>query len=804
MCWFSDGEAMKSYGTQSAAVFVVLALAFCARPLASQAPPTARLTGVLRDSASRAPLLEASVSVARLSRNAATDEHGRFALPNLPADTVTITIRSIGYGSAIRHVDLSRGDVELEVDLAPRPLELDSITVTADRAAIAALHNERATAVMSAQDVTDQRGQTIGETMKELPGVSVIQYGPSIAKPVVRGLSSQRIRVMNGNVPQEGQQWGAEHAPEIDAFAANEIEVIRGGGTVLYGSDALGGVVRVLPRPLPQAGRFGGVADLNLFSNNRQGAGSLLLEGANLAVPLVGRVGWRVQGSYRRAGDSRAADYYLPNSGFKEQNASAALGIRRTWGTSDLVYSHFGTDISLYRGAAVATQDDFLRAIKFPLTSPRFSYALGRPMQHITHDLLSWRTTFVLRQKAQLELNYSYQYNNRNEFGGLGFASGSKTPSFGLRLITHTVDARLHHAPIGRLTGSFGITAQRQGNLSRGRSFLIPQYRLYAAGIYGLEQLTFTRWQFTTGLRYDYRWQHAYQFGAPVVVSPDDKSAYSGFTGSFGAVYQLSQGWSLASTLGSGWRAPNVSERFSAGVHEGAAQYELGDSSLTRERSLNVDATLRHVGRRVRFEVSAYQNRINNFLFLRPIGLISTVRGTYAGYRYSETNARLRGLEASFLLSPSARWSLYASGTLVRGVDRNSGNPLYDMPADRLVANVRFYGGTSRTFKDPYIELGTTLVRKQDRVPPILPFPLPTAGYALLNAEIGAREFNLVGQPVILSLAVRNLLNTSYRDYLSRYRLFVDDPGRDIALRLQVPFGSSRTTERPIPTQEVE
>jgi iron complex outermembrane receptor protein len=597
---------------------------------------------------------------------------------------------------------------------------------------------------------------------------------------------------MNGDVPQEGQQWGAEHAPEIDAFAANEIEVIRGGGTVLYGSDALGGVVRVLPRPLPTAGGFGGTMDVNLFSNNRQGAGSLMLEGAALRLPLMGEIGWRVQASYRRAGDARAADYYLPNTGFEEKNASGAVGIHRPWGSSELIYSHFGTDISTYLGANVTTRSDFLRAITFPTTSQDFSYTLGRPKQHVTHDLFSWRTAVTLPAKARLEVNYSYQYNNRNEFDGIGFASGSTVPAFGLRLITHTVDARVHHAPIGRLSGSFGVNAMRQGNLSRGRSFLIPQYRLWGGGVYGLEQLTYDRWQFTAGLRYDYRWQHAYQFGDPVIISPDDERSWNGLTGSLGVVYQLAEGWSLASTAGTGWRAPNVSELFSAGVHQGAAQYELGDSSLGRERSFNVDATLRHVGATLRFEVSAYQNRIDNFLFLRPIGVIATVRGSYAGYQYTETEARLRGVEASLLLTPVSWWSLYASGTLLRGVDRKSGDPLYDMPADRLVTNLRFYAGSSRYLRDPYVEVGSTLVRRQDQVPPILPFPLPTAGYVLFNAELGVRRLLLAGQPLTLSLTVRNLFDTRYRDYLSRYRLFVDDPGRDFVLRLQMPFGSTR------------
>jgi iron complex outermembrane receptor protein len=332
----------------------------------------------------------------------------------------------------------------------------------------------------------------------------------------------------------------------------------------------------------------------------------------------------------------------------------------------------------------------------------------------------------------------------------------------------------------------------RQGNLSPGRSFLIPQYRLYSGGVYALEQLGLDRWTFSVGARYDYRWQHAYQFGDPVIISPDEERSWDGVSGSLGSTWEFAPGWSIAGSLGRAWRAPNVSERFSAGVHHGTAQYQLGDTSITTERSVNLDATLRHVGRAVRLELSAYQNLIDGYIYLRPFGDVSTVRGAYPGYRFSQTDARLRGLEASTLITPSKWWSLYLSGTLVRGYDRTTGTYLFDIPSDRLVGNIRLYGPTSRRVREPYLEVGTTLVRRQDQLPPNTVYKLPTAGYALFNVEAGIGALRLAGQPLQLSLTVRNLFDTSYRDYLTRYRLFVDDPGRDVVLRFSMPFGNTQ------------
>jgi iron complex outermembrane receptor protein len=772
-------------------LLVPRAVAWAQADLAAQVD-AARLDGTVSDSASSRPLPGALITLVRLGRAVSAGENGHYAFSGLPRDTLTLSVRVMGYAPRTLRVDLTQGDRHLDVALVASAIQLDNVTVTGQSTAQDALHKERATTLMSADEVQRGRGQTLGETIQQVPGVAIIQFGPSIAKPVVRGLHSQRLRVMNGDVPQEGQQWGEEHAPEIDAFAANEIEVIRGSGFVLYGSDAIAGVVRILPRPLPQAGVLGGEATMNLFSNNRQGAGSLLLEGADLTLPVIGRLGWRAQVSSRRAGDASTSDYYLQNTGFEERNFNLALGTTRGWGGTQLAYSRFSTDLGMYLGAHVSTVTDLERAMRDPLKSDSFSYDIARPNQSVSHDLVSWRTNVSLGRAAMLDVGYGYQHNHRAEYDGIGFASGSTRPAFGLELYTHSLDVRLHHAPLGHLAGTLGVSGMRQGNLSPGRSFLIPQYRIYSGGIYGLEQLALGRWTMSAGLRYDYRWQHAFQFGDPVIISPEERRSWDGPSGSLGASFEFAPGWSIASTVGRAWRAPNVSERFSAGVHHGTAQYQLGDTSITTERSLSVDATVRHAGRSLRLELSAYNNQIDGYIYLRPFGDVATVRGAYPGYMFAQTNARLRGLEASMQWAPATWWSLYLSGTLVRGRDRTTGDVLFDIPADRLVANVRLTSSGGARVTAPYLELGTTLVRKQDHVPPNTVYMLPTAGYALFNVELGAASLNLLGRPLELSLGARNVFGTAHRDYLSRYRLFVDDAGRDVVLRITTAFGGTR------------
>ncbi len=746
--------------------------------------------GIVTDSTTRQPIGGVDVAVSETRLGTVTDSAGHYRLIGALPAVNTIVFRHIGYAAVQRRVDLSRGAVTLDVALPLGAASLEGMTIRADSAA-KFLRAEQATASMSHEEVQQRRGQTLGETIRALPGVSVIQYGPSIAKPVVRGLHSQRIATINAGVPQEGQQWGGEHAPEIDAFAANEIEVVRGPGTILYGSGAIGGVVRVTPRPLPTSGAVGGELSTNAFSNNRQGAASMLFEGADLPLPWLGALGWRAQVSGRRAGDAKAPDYYLPNTGFKELDYNAALGLSRSWGRSELDYSHFGTTLGLYVGAHVGNLDDLNRAMQTPFTSSEFAYDLARPDQKVSHDFIAWHTDVDLPKSAQLEISYGFQDNDRREYDNHGFAVGDR-PAFALRLFTHSLDVQFHHAPFGPFTGTLGVSAMRQGNLSPGRSFLIPQYRLYAGGVFGLEELTLSRLTLSVGARVDDRWQHAYQYGAPVVISPEDQRNYVGPSGSLGASYKLSESWSLAATAAEAWRPPNVNERFSQGVHHGTAQYEIGDSSLTPERSLNADLTLRHLGARTRLEASVFQNVFDGFIFLRPRDPISTVRGAYPAYNYAQTDARLRGVEITGQLEPVWWVSLYANVNVLRGIDRTSGDPLFDMPADRATLSARLFGPNSRHLTSPYVELGSTLVRRQDQVPPVTIYKLPTAGYGLINLEVGATALTVGHTRLEPSLAVRNVLDTRYRDYLSRYRLFVDEPGRDVVLRMTIPFGAAR------------
>ncbi|MCU0647880.1 MAG: TonB-dependent receptor [Gemmatimonadaceae bacterium] len=759
------------------------------RVRAQQAAGASRhLHGVVVDSVAARALSGALVMVEgpQLARRTRTDDAGHFDLHELPAQPLRLTVRLVGFAPLTRTIDLTRGDVRVTVTLSQATVQLSAVSVTGDTLADP-LSQSVAMTTLDAEALSRQRGQTLGETIKYVPGVSLIQFGPSIAKPVIRGLNSQRILVMNSGLRQEDQQWGTEHAPNIDSFDADVVTVVRGAATVLYGPDAIGGVVRVDRAAVPTSGAKNGELSVNGFSNNRQGALALGVAGSGLTLPWIGRTGYRVRMSSRVAGNGAAPDYFLSNTGFRELNGSVALGVSRGWGTSDLLVSRFATELGVLRQAHAGSFDDLQRAMTTAPRDSTFRYDIGRPSQQIAHTTARLRTLLELPHGNHLELVYGLQVNHRREFDNHGALRFRNVPAFDLRLFTNTVDARWRHAPLGRLTGTVGTSAIYQGNQTLGKAFLIPGYDLGQGALYAQEQLALGRVQLDVGARGDAISQTTIAFADQGIRSPAGTRRWNGFSGSLGVSAWVRENTQAAVRVARAWRPPSVNERYAQGVHHGSAQYELGDARLDAERSRAIEATLKHTGSTLAIDAAVYENRIDGFIFLRPREPVFTLRGTFPAFRYAATDARLRGAEAAVSWTPLARWQLTATGNAVRGTQRRDGTPLFDMPADRLTLQSRVLGTSARLGRWQ-AGVGATLVREQDGVPNGTIYTLPTAGYSLMSADVSTQGFSLFGRAVDLSLSITNLLDRRYRDYLSRYRLFVNDAGRDVVTRLRIPL----------------
>jgi iron complex outermembrane receptor protein len=780
----------------SALSLLACALAAPPRTLAAQENPRAdaerHLHLVLEDASNGQPLGGVEVSVewlngaATVRRAARSDRHGHVDIDRLPPRALTLRLRMLGYVAITQLVDLSADDVVMKLRLAPVAVRLSQVSVVADSLADP-LGQVASVSSMDRASLDSHRGQTLGETIKHLPGVAVIQLGPSIAKPVVRGLNSQRVVVLSGGLRQEDQQWGTEHAPNMDSFEADAVTVVRGAGTVLYGADALGGVVRVDYKPVLDTGVFRSELSSNLFSNSRQAALSFTAQQGGLQLPWIGRAGYRARLTGRVAGNGATPDYYLANTGFRELNGSLGVGIERPWGSSEVTLSHFGTELGVLTQAHAGNFDDLARAMSEPPTDSGFTYGIARPNQRVSHTTLRWRTVRRRPDSGELELAYGLQFNDRREYDNHGPLRLRSIPAFHLRLFTNTVDVRYTHAPWRGLVGTVGTTAMVQGNQTLGKGFLIPGFDLFQLAAYAQESYSVGRFTFSSGARVDGISQTTIPFDDAGIRSPAGTRAWGGFAGSLGSVYHVTDALDVSVRLARSWRPPTVNERYAQGVHHGSAQYELGDATLDAERSVGLEAAVNFEGRRTAWQAAVYDNRIENFIFLEPRAPVFTLRGAFPAFRYAAAKARMRGVELSGSVTVTPWLSLEGNASTVRGRDLDRNQPLYDMPADRALLTAKFEGA-SRTLGPWDFSVGAILVRRQDGVPSGTIYTLPTAGYELVQASAGLHSLRVAGRPVDVALSVSNALNARYRDYLSRYRLFVNDAARDVVLRVRMPL----------------
>lgn len=796
------------------------------------------LVGTVLDNRTNKPLSSVRLHILESKRGTLSRTDGSFTLPIGERGTYTLRATLLGYTALEERIVATSPDtIRIRILLQQAVVRLAAARVVTDRINSDNLPTQNTTTITT-QDLERSRGQTFGEALQNVAGITLMQTGASIAKPVIRGLHSQRIVVVNAGVAQEGQQWGAEHAPEIDPFAPSKIEVVRGAAGVEYGAGAIGGVIRVLPRTLPHGTWFGGEAQTALFANNSQGALSLALEGGGLALlpdttntelhRLANGFGWRVQGSVRKAGDSRAPSYIISNTGFQEINGSAAFSYTEERFGIEAYYSLFTTELGIFSGSHIGNLNDLLRAIASgrPLVESEWTYAINTPRQQISHDLWSVKAHYEANF-GRFEAQYGWQQNNRAEFdshnarirGDSGVLMQSlMRPAMNLQLTTYSLDAKFRHKPLNIapeavLTGVVGGSGIAQWNVQSGRAFLIPSFQAQSGGAYLIETLAMPDFIANAGFRYDAR--HVNVVGSDFRDIPDTTQTFSGFSAALGVVMnfglerntndstqfislQTSQRpvfkpFSLALNLASAWRAPLVNEQFSEGVHHGTAQYEIGNPHLKPERSYSADATLTLQTEKAHFELSGYVNAIDNFIYLRPDAERPTVtiRGTFPTFRYAQTFALLRGVDASAdaLLSDNVR--LGGTFSLVRGDNVTDSEPLILMPADRLRAFVRYEAASLLGMTDVFAEASSTLVRTQDRFPANVDYAAPPRGYVLFDCAVGG-YVETFGTRLSWNVSVRNIANTAYRDYLSRYRYFTDDPGRNVVLRVLVPFGDGQ------------
>ncbi len=742
-----------------------------------------QLKGIVKSEETNLPIPYASVWIKDIASGTVTDGNGNFMIQNLCRQTYTLILSHVDCENHTQQIIID-GNTEGVFLLHHHEKILNNVVVTSKRVA---LENTQAQSVLDAAELDKNKGQNLGEMLKSLAGVSSLNVGSTISKPVVQGLHSDRVLIFNNGVRQEGQQWGLDHAPEIDPFIANKVTVVKGASSIKYGVGAIGGVILVEPRALRDTIGVGGEMNMVGATNGRMGVLSSMVEGKNQ------RFAWRLQGTAKKSGSLHTPQYFLNNTGLEELNGSAMLGFRIKETQFEAFYSHFYSKIGILKESHIGNVTDLKDAIERgnPATNGSFTYALDRPAQRINHDIVKLKAQMPTSNAGRLSVTTFFQYDVREEFDA--HRPGGKKPTgfdkadVAFQLPSVGVRTDWEHRPLSNVHGGGGFEGQYQTNNTFAGA-LIPDYRQSTIGAYWTE-----RWrkypsplEIEAGLRYDKRYLaiDSTRFG-----ERNRQFDFGNISASGGILYHLGKKGKITVNISTAWRSPNVNELFSNGVHHGTASFEQGNPNLKPERAVNTSLSAQYAHRFMAFEASVFQNAISDFIFLKPEATpVLTIRGAFPAFSYDQTDAILRGGDFSinFNILKNIDWKIKGSTLFAQNKIQKEWLPL--MPTDRLETILGIDNQSFKFIKNGYAELSLLAVRRQTRIPTsIFDYQAPPAGYGLVGATIGG-DVTVGKRHISIILKGDNLLNNPYRDYLDRLRYFALAAGRNVSIKLKTFF----------------
>lgn len=746
------------------------------------------LKGIVIDEHNQQSLSFSTIYIMELEKGYVSDMNGIFIVPELCRQNYTLVIGHIGCEPDTQQIFVS-ASLTKTFYLEHHVEELKEFAVIENeiKPLSSVVKKE-----LSEEEMNKIKGRTLGESMKELTGVTTLTTGNSISKPVIHGMHSDRILILNNGIRQEGQQWGSEHAPEIDPFIAGKLSVVKGAQSVRYGANAIGGVVLVEPNNLPDSSGVGGEFNAVGSSNGQQGVSSLMLQGKS--DKFFG-LAWRVQGSLKKSGNVHTPNYTLKNTGVEEQNFSWTLGWDKEKHGVELFYSQFNSKIGIFSGAHIGNLTDLQTAFEAeePFEKAEFTYAIDRPYQDIAHELFKAKGFVKTGNKGRIIAMYARQFNLREEYDKHRQSKSSTTdlsePELKFGLTTNTADLVWEHERISKFKGAVGINWIYQGNTSVGRNF-IPNFIKESTGIFLIENWASNnyKWQIEGGVRFDRIYQQAFVWEGNTLTSPD--FVYHNFSGTIGSVYKLTNEITSGYNFGSAWRPPGINELFSNGVHHGAATVEIGDRTLSPEKAYNNLFSVEYLSEKWLIQLEAYYNHIANYIYLAPeLPPTLTIRGAFPTFKYKQTTASFKGLDVKVNYRFLKNMSYLGKASLLRAYNETADDWLFGVPSDRFENGLTYH---FTKWKNSYIGASLQHVLKQTRYEENSDFVAPPDGYELLSIQAGV-EFTLFKTkhktvPLIIGMQINNLLNTTYRDYLNRFRYYSDEMGRNFILQLKSTF----------------
>ena len=770
------------------------------------------LKGKIYDLNTKEPLAFVSVQLEGTNLGIVSADDGFFQFENLCEKEYDLVFSFLGYKTVKHHHDFHHP--YLEIFLAPEEYTLESIVVEAE-ASQSGLNSLNSTK-LSKEELAEVATSSFAEAASQIAGVNMLQTGQNIAKPMIHGLHSNRILVMNNGLRHEFQNWGADHAPEIDPSLADHLEVVKGAGTVRFGPDALGGVILIDPPKMELSTPLRGEVSLTGKSNGQSGEGTLELQKGFKWLSLLGGT------SYVKQGDLSAPNYLLTNTGKEELSYYGGFRIHPI-AELDIegYYSHFDQTLGLLSGSVFGNLEDIQAALEVdtPLYTMPFSYDIGKPRQETSHDIYKASASYVGKTQA-FKLQYGRQLNTRKEFG----VRRVDAPNIDLELRTESVDFEWRHPSIGGLSGKFGGQwLQKANDNLPGTNTVpfIPNYDEERLGFYLIEALEIGTSTLELGLRYDY-------FESFITGREPDNTIYRNnifyrnFSGTIGWKKSINEFASFQTNFGTAWRPPDVAELYRFGQHSFILEYGLwrytiddrfdfvstaGGILTEEDRAVPVEVGYKWINtytinkENFRSEITGYINYIQNYIYSKPAGVTRTARGYFAFFIYDQTDALFWGLDMTNEWTHSQNFRSELKGSYLWAKQLNPEDFFAGLPPVRLDYAINYNSELFGLDKSRF-RLGLSYTFEQFQHPRIFTLDdfLFAAANGLTRFDADAADFDILPPPSGFFLAdfswvatikklewrfqVRNLLNTSYRNYTDRMRYFADDLGRNFILTL--------------------
>jgi len=719
-----------------------------------------QIKGVVSDT-DKQPLPGTTIFLPELNKGTLTNQTGEFFITNLPCGKVKIQFSFIGYNTQIKTVDVLPGNNIVDVQLTTSIIQSQEVVISGGY--VSSQHeNAVKIDILRSKDISLSGTPNFMESLTLVPGVDMISKGQGVSKPVIRGLSMNDILVLNNGVRVENYQFSENHPLGIDYNDVDRVEVIKGPASLLYGSDAIGGVLNFIKENPAPTGKIIGDYRMQLHSNTLGMNNSLGLKGSSEHLFGGLRIGNKTHADYKQGGG-----YFVPNSRFKEWSLSVNSGYTGEIGTFKIFYDYFKQDLGM-------TVPDVISLFTEQGRNNDIWY------QDLGHHLVSSQNKLYLG-RFKWETNIAYQSALRK------LQTTLTVPFVEMNLSTITYESKLY-LPSGK-NSEFIIGIQGMDQANRNKNNRASQF-LPDADVNNIGGMTLAKYTFPGkitlqgGLRYDVYKTETYALGtegtesyhAPVLKN------FSSLSGSLGGTYSINEKWIFRTNLAKAYRVPNLSELTSNGMH--GNRYETGNENLKPEDAYEFDASLHYHGEYLSFDLAGFYNHINNYIYISPTS--DTTSTGVDIYRFSQANANLFGGEAGIHFHPKSLKWLHIQGTYssVTGRQEN-GNYLPYIPAHKFRYEIRADYKKSGFLNHSAIKLSVLTALKQDNPSP---YETETDGYTLINLSFNT-DINVFKQTLVFGIAANNLFDIKYYDHLSTLKpLNYYNQGRNVSVTLKIPF----------------